>query len=245
MDGILADVSPEKPLNFHYNGEDLYERIQRDRDQGKWIVGGLERCDYTKGLLQRLNIFKQMQRELSDDDQNLCFYQVTAPSRAANPDYQKLQSVLADKVRTTNEQLRGEYVVHMDQGIGAPENYRFMREVDLMMVTPLEDGLNLVAFEYILSQKYKAPDERGLLILSQSGASRILKERGFGEEDGIVHVNALRPKEAGKKAMAVLKKGRHISDGLIQYVEKERRVDDWARQNMDAIIHCKKAVEEL
>lgn len=244
VDGILAEVSPEKDLAYDYNGDDLYERIQTDRRQGKWIVGGLERCDYTKGLVQRLNIFKQMQMEpgLTGD---LCFYQVTAPSRSANPDYQKLQKVLADKVKETNDVLGGEYVIHMDQGIGAPENYRFMREVDLMMVTPLEDGLNLVAFEYVLSQKYKAPDKRGLLVLSQSGASRILKERGFGEEDGVVYVNALRPKEAAKKAMAVLKKGGRISEGIIRYVEQERRVDDWARQNMDAIVHCKKAVEEL
>ena len=245
VDNILAQVSPERPLTFDYNGEDLYERIQRDRDQGKWIVGGLERCDYTKGLLQRLNIFKQMQTELGAENGKLCFYQVTAPSRSGNPDYQKLQRVLADKVKGTNDVLGGEYVIHMDQGIAAPENYRFMREMDLMMVTPLEDGLNLVAFEYILSQKYKAPEKRGLLVLSQSGASRILKERGFGEEDGVVHVNALRPKEAAKKAVAVLNKEGCISDRLIQYVEQERRVDDWARQNMDAIVHCKKGIEEL
>ncbi|MDZ7700446.1 MAG: trehalose-6-phosphate synthase [Deltaproteobacteria bacterium] len=219
---------------------DLYQRMEQDRRRGKWIVGGLERCDYTKGLIQRMDIFEQMQGLLSEEGTGLRFYQVTAPSRFGNPDYQNLHHVLAEKVNAVNDDLGEAAVIHMDQGIAGPQNYRFMREVDIMMVTPLEDGMNLVAFEYILSQKYKSKQERGMLVLSTSGASRVLKERGFREEDGVVHVNALQAKAAAKKALAALKKGQHISDRLIQYVETERRVDQWARQNIDAILNSKR-----
>jgi len=241
VDGILAEVGPEKQLEFNHEGRDLYQCIKHDRDQGKWIVGGLERCDYTKGLIQRLDIFEQTRAELSLSGGGLRFYQVTAPSRSGNPDYQNLHQVLAEKVKQVNDASGEPSVVHIDQGIAAPQNYRFMREVDIMMVTPLEDGMNLVAFEYILSQKYKPERERGILALSTSGASRVLRERGFGEEDGVVYVNALRAKTSAKKIAAAVKKAQGISDKLIQYVAQERRVDDWAEQNIDAILNCEKA----
>jgi trehalose-6-phosphate synthase len=115
-----------------------------------------------------------------------------------------------------------------------------MKEVRIMLVTPLDDGMNLVAFEYILSQKYKRPKDRGLLVLSTSGASRVLRERGFGEEDGIVYVNPMQPKGAAEKTLAALKRGSRLSDRVIEYVARERRVDDWADKNVEAILACKK-----
>jgi trehalose-6-phosphate synthase len=102
--------------------------------------------------------------------------------------------------------------------------------------------MNLVAFEYILSQKHKPSEDRGMLVLSSSGASRVLRQKGFGEEDGIVHINPLRPKDAGEKIVGALKRKRHLSEALIRYVEKERRVDDWAEKNINAILNCRKSV---
>jgi trehalose-6-phosphate synthase len=111
-----------------------------------------------------------------------------------------------------------------------------------MLVTPLEDGMNLVAFEYILSQKYKRPDRRGILALSTSGASRVLKQRGFGAEDGIIYINPMRAKDAGEKIVQALMKKVRLSEGVIDYVETERRVDDWAERNIEATLNCRKAV---
>jgi trehalose-6-phosphate synthase len=102
--------------------------------------------------------------------------------------------------------------------------------------------MNLVAFEYILSQKHKPPQQRGILMLSTSGASRALKEKGFDEQDGVIYVNAMRAKDAGEKAVDALRKGRHLSERLITYVETERRVDDWAQKNIDAILNCRKVL---
>ena len=241
VDTILEQVTEEKHLSYSYGGTDLNERIEQDRKADLVIVGGLERCDYTKGLPQRLEIFKEMQKRSTDEKKGFRMYQITAPSRSENPDYQNLNKLLAEQVTAVNHALGGEFVIHLDQGIPTPQNYRFMRQVDLMMVTPLEDGMNLVAFEYVLSQKYRPPKERGILLLGTSGASRVLKERGFKEEDGVVYVNALKVKTAAQKALAVLKKDIGISDALIGYVERERRVDDWARQNIDAIVHSRRS----
>ena len=57
-----------------------------------------------------------------------------------------------------------------------------MKEVDVMLVTSLEDGMNLVALEYILSQKYRKPHERGILVLGTSGASRGSGKRGLARK---------------------------------------------------------------
>jgi trehalose 6-phosphate synthase len=237
---ILSEVSRGKNLSYSLGRESLYRRIRREKTKGLKIFGGLERCDYTKGLLERLGIFYHAHRRLKDIGTEARLYQVTAPSRQDNEDYQKLNSILTEAVQKYNSMLPNEPIVHIDQGIPVPQNYRFMKEIDVMLVTPLEDGMNLVAFEYILSQKYKNPSERGFLVLSTSGASRVLKEKGFGQEDGIVYVNPMRTKEAGVKTVDALMKQVRLSEKVINYVEQERRVDDWAEKNVDAILNCRK-----
>jgi trehalose 6-phosphate synthase len=166
---------------------------------------------------------------------------VTAPSRSASPDYQKLHDFLEERVIRINQKIKDVPIIHIDQGISAPQNYKFMKEIDVMLVTPLEDGMNLVAFEYILSQKYRRPDERGILVLSTSGASRVLKQKGFGEDDGIVYVNPMTAKSAAEDVVQALLQEKRISERVINYVETERRVEDWADRNMEAILNCRKA----
>jgi trehalose-6-phosphate synthase len=242
VDTILDEVSPEKGLDHPLDGDSLYRKMTGDKEKGRYVFGGLERCDYTKGLPERLEIFFHAYHRLREVNRDARFYQVTAPSRMDSPDYQHLHEILNKRVSNMNDRLPDEPIIHIDTGIATPQNYRFMREVNLMLVTPLEDGMNLVAFEYILSQKPKRPEERGILVLSTSGASRVLRQKGFGEEDGIVYVDPLKPKSAGDKSARALLNQRHISDRVIAYVEKERRVDDWAEKNIQAILECRKTV---
>jgi trehalose-6-phosphate synthase len=240
VDKILSQVSREKTLNYQLGGEDLYGKIVDEKKKGKYIFGGLERRDYTKGLIERLAIFSHVLNELNSIQKDACFYQVTAQSRTENQDYQRLDSVLEAEFAKMNRKFQGKGIIHINRGIPPPQNYRFMKELDVMLVTPFEDGMNLVAFEFILSQKFKDGQNRGMLVLSTSGASRVLRERGFGEEDGIIYINPMNAKNAGKKVVEALRKGFHLSDKLINYVEKERRVEDWAKRNIDAIVNCRK-----
>ena len=237
---ILSEVSVGKRFRYRFDSMDVHERISKDKKAGLTIFGGLERCDYTKGLLERLEIFARALSVMREGGREARFYQVTAPSRSENPDYRNLEQVLHREVLRLNEDLGGRTIIHIDKGIPVPQNYRFMKEVNVMMVTPLEDGMNLVAFEYILSQKFVKPGERGILVLSSSGASRVLKAKGFGEKDGVVYVNPLRPKDAGTKTVDAMERGVRISNRLIRYVEEERRVDDWAKNNIDAIMESRK-----
>jgi trehalose-6-phosphate synthase len=240
VDYIRSEVAKGERLSYKLGGKSLYKQINLDRKAGKYIFGGLERCDYTKGLIARLSIFEHALTKLRALQKDARFYQVTAPSRSESPDYQKLHAFLEERVTATNHKFKDVPITHIDQGIAAPQNYKFMKEIDVMLVTPLEDGMNLVAFEYILSQKYRRPEERGILMLSTSGASRVLKQNGFGEEDGIVYVDPMRAKGAAEDVVQALIQERRISERVITYVETERRVDDWAERNMEAILNCRR-----
>jgi trehalose 6-phosphate synthase len=240
VDKILVEVSNGKVLDHESGGENLYDKIHKDREAGKIIFGGLERCDYTKGLIERCGLFQHALAGIWASHHDARFYQVTSPSRGGSTDYQYLNAVLAEEVEGINNRLGREAIIHVSEGIPSPQNYRFMKEVDVMLVTPLEDGMNLVAFEYILSQKFKKPEERGILVLSSSGASRVLKERGFGEKDGVIYVDPMKAKGAGEKVVKAMKEERRLSHQLIRYVEKERRVDTWAEKNIEAILNSKR-----
>jgi len=241
VDYIISEVAKGERLSYEFGGKSLYQQISNDRKKGRYIFGGLERCDYTKGLLARLSIFEHGLSELRALEKDARFYQVTAPSRSESPDYQKLHTFLEDSVAKINQKIKDVPIVHIDQGITAPQNYKFMKEIDVMLVTPLEDGMNLVAFEYILSQKYRRPEKRGILVLSTSGAARVLKQQGFGEEDGIIYVNPMSAKGAGEDVVQALMQKRRLSERVINYVETERRVEDWAGRNIEAILNCRKA----
>ena len=242
VDKILAEVTPGKTLRYQVDGESLGKRIQADKDSGCVVFGGLERRDYTKGLLERLRVFLHAYNRLAEGNRKARFYQASSPSRMSNPEYRYLHTLVADEVAKVNRRLpEEEPILHLDQGIPSPQNYRFMRVVDVMLVTPLEDGMNLVAFEYILSQKHKDPGQRGLLALSTSGASRVLEGKGFGLEDGVVFINPLKPKEAGRKIAEAVENGYGLSDRVVAYVENERRVDDWAEKNISAILNARPA----
>ena len=240
VDRILSEVSGKKTLKHKINGEDLHQTIRRNQMDGKYIFGGLERCDYTKGLMERGAIFQHALDQLRAIGKDARFYQVTAPSRMDNPDYQRLHEILSQEISRLNDNLEGKPLVHLNQGIPPPQNYRFMKEIEVMLVTPLEDGMNLVAFEYILSQKYKRPEERGMLVLSTSGASRVLKERGFGENDGVIFVDPVKPKAAAERIVRALNGGTRLSEAIITYVENERRVDNWAEKNITAILQSRR-----
>ena len=241
VDKILSEVKEKKKLTYRTGKKNLREMMEEDRKVGKIIFGGLERCDYTKGLVERLSIFSSIFNKLEKSGMNARFYQVSSPSRLGNDDYKKLNDQLKIEVEKINKRLKGIPVVHLPEGIPSPQNYRFMKEIDIMLVTPLEDGMNLVAFEYILSQKYKNPENRGFLVLSTSGASRVLRQRGFDTKDGVVYINALKPGDSAEKIFSAINNGIRLSDRIINYVENERRIDSWADKNIETILNCRKA----
>ncbi len=139
------------------------------------MVGvGVERLDYTKGILER---FAAIQRALELAPElvgKFCFIQIAAPSRQSIDEYQSFEAKVRALARQINDRFgRPGYnpielrIQHHD----AREVLRYCRAADFCLVTSLHDGMNLVAKEFVAARD----DERGVLILSLfAGASREL-----------------------------------------------------------------------
>jgi trehalose-6-phosphate synthase len=137
---------------------------------------GVDRLDYTKGILERfqaLDRLFQMHPELIG---KLSLLQIAAPSRSSLDEYQNLEARVRTLATTINQRYANAdapaillRVEHFD----AKQLTRSYRSSDVCVVTSLHDGMNLVAKEFIAARN----DELGVLILSQfTGAARELHE---------------------------------------------------------------------
>jgi trehalose 6-phosphate synthase len=137
---------------------------------------GVDRLDYTKGILER---FAAIERFLELEPAwvgKLSFVQIAAPSRSSIDEYQSLDA----RVRATAQRINDRFgapacppiilkIEHHDAG----RVYTYYRAADFCFVSSLHDGMNLVAKEFVAARE----DERGVLLLSQfAGAARELPE---------------------------------------------------------------------
>ena len=141
------------------------------------VIGiGVDRLDYTKGILER---FLAVERLLEIDPLwigKFVFVQIAAPSRSSIDEYQNFDAQVRAQARRINERFAGKgrapillRIEHHDPD----EVYEYYRASDVCFVSSLHDGMNLVAKEFVAARD----DERGVLILSQfTGASRELPE---------------------------------------------------------------------
>ncbi len=236
---ILPEVTPDKKLNHQMGKYNLEELIANDKKEGRIVFGGLERLDYTKGLPERMEIFREVYKGLEQQGKEARMVQIAAISRQDNPSYKNLARVVREEVRKTNQEFgKPDFtpLLYRLEGIGQPENYRFMRDLDVLMVTTKEDGMNLVVLEGILSKKHLDYRDRGIIVVGRCGARHVLEGAGFGERDGLVYVDPSKPEEAAKRIMEAWKRGYRISDRAISYVENECRVEEWAEKNINSII---------
>ena len=141
------------------------------------MVGlGVDRLDYTKGILERFWAVERMLELHPEMVGHFTFIQIAAPTRTALEDYQNFDAkVRALAVRINKRFADGSWqpvllrIAHHE-----PEEVnRYYRAADVCMVSSLHDGMNLVAKEYVAARD----DERGVLILSQfTGAAHELHE---------------------------------------------------------------------
>jgi trehalose 6-phosphate synthase len=151
------------------------------------LMLGVDRLDYTKGIPQRLRGLQIYLRQNPDPDDRISFVQIAPPTREDLHAYKEIRREL--------EQLSGEVngefsdigfvpVHYIHRAIPRASIAGLLRLADIALVTPLNDGMNLVAKEFIASQD---PEKPGVLILSRfAGAAEQL-------EDGALIVNPYDP----------------------------------------------------
>ncbi|MEE8143369.1 MAG: trehalose-6-phosphate synthase [Planctomycetota bacterium] len=154
------------------HAEELQHRFGADRR----ILLGVDRLDYTKGIDIRLRAFESLLQSQPKMAEKTVFIQVVVPSRKWVPEYQEIRMRIEQLVGQINGSFGepGRVPVHyMFRNLLPKELVSYYIAADVMVVTPLRDGMNLVAKEYVACRL----NNTGVLILSEfTGAARELKQ---------------------------------------------------------------------
>jgi trehalose 6-phosphate synthase len=146
-----------------------------DSLSGRAMIIGVDRLDYSKGLPDRMSAFERFLSIFPEWHRNVTYLQITPRSRAGIPEYGDIERVVGESVGRINGRF-GEpawtplrYINKAYSRTALAGLYRAARAA---LVTPLRDGMNLVAKEYVAAQD---PDDPGVLILSRfAGTAREL-----------------------------------------------------------------------
>ncbi|RJY08682.1 alpha,alpha-trehalose-phosphate synthase (UDP-forming) [Aurantiacibacter aquimixticola] len=134
---------------------------------------GVDRLDYSKGLPERLDGISRFFDRHPERTRDLVFIQIAPPSREDIGSYQQIRATLEQKAGQINGARSDVDVVpvrYVNRGYAQEELFGFYRASKIGLVTPLRDGMNLVAKEYVAAQD---PDDPGVLILSMfAGAAQ-------------------------------------------------------------------------
>jgi trehalose 6-phosphate synthase len=168
-------------LREEAQSDDVEHALERLRAQfaGKRVLIGVDRLDYTKGIVERLSAIELLLERRRDLRGKIAFVQIAVPSRGDIREYRELRSQVEELVGRINGRFTqpGEDVpVHyLYRGVSPERLLAYYRLADVCIVTSLRDGMNLVAKEFVVCQD--AGHGRGVLVLSEfAGASEELHE---------------------------------------------------------------------
>ncbi len=144
---------------------------------GRNLIIGVDRLDYSKGLMQRFLSFERLLQRYPNAQKNVTLMQIAPPTRTGVRTY--------DEIRAELEQVSGRIngrfsttdwvpIRYLNKGVARQPLMGMFRNAKVGLVTPIRDGMNLVAKEYVAAQD---PDDPGVLVLSSlAGAACELTE---------------------------------------------------------------------
>lgn len=141
------------------------------------LILGVDRLDYTKGILERLSAFRHALERYPDLRQNATLIQIAVPSREHIEEYQKLKADVEQLVSQINGRFTraGWVPVHyLHRQLERSDLVACYRASEIALITSLKDGMNLISKEYCVSRV----DEDGVLILSEFAGSAAQLHKG-------------------------------------------------------------------
>ena len=143
------------------------------------VLLGVDRLDYTKGILERLHAIELLLEQQPQLRRSLAVVQIAVPSRGEVREYRELRRQVEAEVGRINgrftEPAADVPVHYLFRGVRHDRLLAYYRLADVCIVTPLRDGMNLVAKEFVVSQA--AADQTGVLVLSEfTGAAEELDD---------------------------------------------------------------------
>lgn len=155
---------------------DRATRLRAELGSPKILMLGVDRLDYTKGIDVRLRALEELFQEGRLDPADVTLLQLATPSRERVEQYQIMRSRIEESVGRINGtfgEIGHPVVTYIHRPVPKPELTAFYRAADIMLVTPVRDGMNLVAKEYVAA----SPHGDGALVLSEfAGAAAELRQ---------------------------------------------------------------------
>ena len=204
-------------------------RRLRRQFEGRRLIVGVDRLDYTKGILERLWAFEELLERRSDLRARLGFVQIAVPSRTSVREYRELRSSIEETIGRINGRFTepgADVPIHyLHRGVPLHRLLAYYCAADVFAVTALKDGMNLVSKEYVTAQA--AVDGAGALVLSEfAGAALQLPQALLCnpfDVEGLSHAleHALEmPEEERRRAIKVMAANVARHD-VFRWVERE------------------------
>lgn len=180
FDGPIFEMEELTARDVEFRDEQLTaqrnELLKEFGVKAKTILLGVDRMDYTKGIIERLHAVEHLFEEHPWYRERVTMVQIAAPSRTRIASYAELGRNLEEMVERINRRFRTNHwepLILINSQASHDEVSRWYRVADVCLVTSLHDGMNLVAKEYVATRE----DERGVLVLSKfTGAAVELQD---------------------------------------------------------------------
>ncbi len=220
--------------------EAFYQRYKANRHYSHLVLG-VDRLDYSKGLILKLQMFKALLEQHPELQGQVSLLQIAIPTRQDVEEYQKLRAEFERLVGEINGAFsRPNYVPvqYMYSSVGFQELLALYQLADVMLVTSRRDGMNLVALEYIVSQKLDNP---GMVVLSEfTGAASMLSS--------VLTINpwdAFGSAEKIYQALMMPLDERQLRNQAMQEFLKGYTATDWAASFMEELSEDVVSIERL
>jgi trehalose 6-phosphate synthase len=227
---IGIDVEQFRALLTHEEAIELRERLEVRSSGRRWITG-VERLDYSKGLPERLKIYRQLLHKYPENQGTTSLVQIAPPTREQVEAYADIR----EELELLSGAVNGEFatidwtpVRYIHRQVPRTRLAALFSISRVGMVTPLRDGMNLVAKEFVAVQD---DDDPGVLVLSEfAGAAEQMKDALLVNPYNIEHTA-----DALQRALHMPldeRKERHAS---LKKVVEEGDVVTWCRDFLEAL----------
>jgi trehalose 6-phosphate synthase len=227
---ISIDVESYVELAASPEVQQRAREIRSDLGDPTYLLLGVDRMDYTKGIDVRLRAFVELLEDRMLDPGTVTLMQIATPSREQVEEYQRLREdveLLVGRAAGALGELGEVPLRYMYSGLPKDELAAFYVAADVMLVTPFRDGMNLVAKEYVACQV----DDNGSLVLSEfAGAALEFPQAWLVNPYSLESV-----KEAIMTAIGTTDIDRHRRMSAMRRHLMEHDVARWARDFLDTL----------
>ncbi len=170
--GVAADEIRDTAAGVR---EDFWPRFRQQYgiSEETQVALGVDRLDYTKGIVERLEALEKVWENRPEWRKRLTYVQKASESRSEIDEYQRLQRQVRETVDRINDEFATDDwtpVVYIEDFVPKEDLYGLYRHSDVALVSPLRDGMNLVAQEFVAAQ---VGDPGVLLLSEQAGAADV------------------------------------------------------------------------